>query len=152
MTKKQWYLIALAVVLGGVSVYLNSDWFAGEDIQIIHRSLARPMFGKGRRPNNSPVDPIVFGLNRKLKLTAIKVVALSDLETNKYPHALWNLVSESNSPPVKSFNYGAAVPGMHPAVKGIAPEPLQPDVGYRLFIEAGSKKAQHDFVPRPRSF
>ncbi len=153
MTTKQWALIALAVVLGGTSVYLNSDWFAGDDIHIFYTS--RPQRGgflrRARRPDTSEVNPVIFGIDRKLKLTSIKVVPVSDLQTNQYPHAIWQLVSESNSPPIKSFIYGLPVPGMHPAVKGVAPEPLQPGVSYRLFIEAGGRRAQRDFVPNPRT-
>jgi hypothetical protein len=38
---------------------------------------------------------------------------------------------------------------MRPAVKGAVAEPLRPGVKYRLLIQAGSEKAEHDFVPRP---
>jgi hypothetical protein len=36
---------------------------------------------------------------------------------------------------------------MRPAVKGATPDPLEPGVKYRLFIEAGKLKAEHDFTP-----
>ena len=76
MTRKQWLLMALAVLLGGGSFYLNKDWFAKDDIQIFHRS--RPArFGsirRGKRPNTANVDPIFFSIDRKLKLTALKVI------------------------------------------------------------------------------
>ena len=39
--------------------------------------------------------------------------------------------------------------GMRPAVKGATPDPLEPGVNYRLLIEAGSHKAEHDFTPCP---
>jgi hypothetical protein len=152
MTSKQWTLIALAVGLGGFSIYLNKDWFAKDNIQITHRSRpARVAFMRGRRPAEiAEVNPIIFGFDRHLKLTSVKVVALHEIETNKYPHAIWHLVSDSNSIPTKTFFYGQTIRGMRPAVKGASPDPLEPDVTYRLLIEAGSVKLHHDFVPEPR--
>lgn len=144
-------LIALAVVLGGFSLYLNKDWFARDRIQIYDRSRpVRAVFRRGS-PDDSAIDPIVFGFDRKLKLTMLKVVALSALETNKYPLPVWHLVSDSNSLPIKAFTYGMRIPGMRPAVEGVRPVPLEPGEKYRLLIEAGPLKEQHDFVPVPRS-
>jgi hypothetical protein len=141
MTKKQLTLIALAAVLGGLSLYLNKDWFAGNDIQIFHRS--RPE----RHAQEASVAPVLFGFSHKVKLNSLKVVAVNDLETNKYPLPLWHLVSESNSAPVKAFYYGAPIHGMHSEIKGAHAETLEPGVTYRLLVEAGSFKGQHDFVP-----
>jgi hypothetical protein len=153
MTRKQWMLIALAVVLGGVSLYLNKDWFAGDIIQIHHRS--RPArtgyFRRSNRASDMATDPIVFAFDRKFKLTSLKVVPVSDIETNKYPHPIWYLVSTSNSVPINEFAYGMHVQGMRPAVQGATPDPLEPGVKYRLLIEAGKLKAEHDFVPVPRT-
>jgi hypothetical protein len=151
MTSKQWMLIALAVALGGFSLYLNKDWFARDRIQITHRS--RPVRAerfRGKRPAEiAEVNPIIFGFGRLLKLTSLKVIPLYEIETNKYPHAIWQLVSDSNSIPTKTFFYGQAIRGMRPAVKGATPDPLEPGVPYRLIIEAGKLKAEHDFVPNP---
>jgi hypothetical protein len=151
MTRKVWTLLALAVLLGGLSLYLNKDWFAKDNIQIYDRS--RPvrggMLGR-RRVESSAVNPVVFGFNRKLPLKSVKVVPVNEIETNKFPHPVWYLVSESNSVPTKDFLYGMNIPGMHPAVKEATADPLEPDVKYRLFIESGSIKAEHDFVPVPR--
>jgi hypothetical protein len=151
MTRKQWTLLSLALLLGGLSLYLNRDWFSKENIQISHRS--RPargaIFGRNR-PETADISPIVFLFNRKLKLTCLKVIPLSDIQTNKYPHPIWHLVSDSNSVPIQDFVYGQRVPGMHPAIREAAPDPLEPGVEYRLFVEAGPLKGQHDFVPIPR--
>ena len=153
MTRKQWMLIALAVVLGGFSLYLNQDWFAGEDIQIRHRS--RParvrLNSRSKRPVPSATDPIYFDFNRKLKLTSLKVIPVTEIETNKYPHPILHLVSDSNSIPIGAYSYGMPIRGMRPAVKGATPDPLQPGVKYRLLIEAGKAKAEHDFIPVPRT-
>jgi hypothetical protein len=153
MTRKLWLLIALAVGLGGVSLYLNKDWFAGEDIQIHHRS--RPartgFFRRGRPLPKQATDPVFFAFDRKLKLTSLTVIPVSDIETNKYPHPILHLVSDSNSVPVVEWSYGLPIRGMHPAVKGATPDPLVPGVKYRLTIEAGKLKAEHDFTPVPRT-
>ncbi len=146
-------LIALAAVLGGVSLYLNRDWFAGEDIQIHHRSRpARAGFFRRGKPQRPPAtDPVFFAFDRKLKLTSLKVIPVTEIETNRYPHPIWHLVSESNSVPIEEWAYGLPIRGMHPSVKGATPDPLQPGVTYRLILEAGKLKAEHDFTPVPRT-
>jgi hypothetical protein len=141
MTRKQLALIALAAVLGGLSLYLNKDWFGRDDIRIFHRS--RP----ARRAQDVSVAPILFGFNQKIKINSVKVVSASDAETNKYPRPIWHLVSESNSAPAKELFYGAPIRGLHPEIKGAQAETLDPGVTYRLLVEAGSFKGQHDFVP-----
>jgi len=153
MTKKQWMLIALAVVLGGFSLYLNKDWFAKDDIHIFHRSLSKGVgfSRRARARTDSPTNPVLFGFGRKLKLKTVKVIPLSDIATNKYPHAIWHLVSDSNSVPIKEFAYGTTIPGMHPALKGVVPDPLEPGVQYRLMIESEGRKAEHDFTPVART-
>ena len=86
-------LIAVAIVLGGISFYLNKDWFAKDDIQIFHRSrpVRTSVFRRKRAPDpldNPAINPIVFGFDRTLKLTSLKVIPVSDIETNKYPHPI----------------------------------------------------------------
>jgi hypothetical protein len=154
MTRKQWMLVALAVLLGGVSLYINHDWFAKENIQIYHRS--RParagFFRRGKRPDvQADTNPVFFSLGRQLKLTSLKVIPIREIETNKYPQPIWHLVSDSNSVPVKDLVYGVPIRGMRPSVKGATPDPLVPGVKYRLLIEAGAVKAEHDFEPVART-
>jgi hypothetical protein len=152
MTRKVWILIAVAVLLGGFSLYLNQDLFSKENIHVYHRSRPyRAALFRRKRPDDSPIDPIVFGFNRKYRLTSLKIIPVSDIETNKYPQPVWHLVSESNSVPIKDFMYGMAIAGMHPAIKGAAPDPLVAGGKYRLFVEAGPLKAQHDFETVPRT-
>ena len=154
MTKKQWMLIALAVGLGGLSLYLNRDWFTKENIHIYHRSRpARAALVRRKRIDStaSAINPIVFGFDRRLKLTCLKVIPMSAIETNKYPHPIWHLISESNSVAIKDFSYGIPIQGMHPAVKDAVPDPLEPGVAYRLEIEAGPIKGEHDFTPTERT-
>ena len=153
MTKKQWMLLALAVVLGGFSLYLNKDRFTKEDIHIFHRSRPQRGFFRRNRPStvNSDTDPVLFGFDTKLKLKVVKVVPLTDMATNKFPHAIWHLVSESNSVPIQEFAYGTPIPGMHSALKGVTADPLEPGVQYRLFIETDGRKAEHDFTAAART-
>ena len=139
MTRKIWTLVALAALLGGFSLYLNRDWFGREDIHIFHRA----------RPGRNGDEVLMFGFDHKMKLTALKIIAVPELETNKHPHAAWQLVSESNSVPVQDFVYGMNIRGMHPTLKGVTADALEPGIPYRLFVQSGSVKGQHDFSISP---
>ena len=144
-------LVALIVMLGGLSLYLNRDWFARDNIQLMHRSRpARGAFGR-RGTDNPLINPLSFWFDRKVGLTSLKVIPVFDLETNKYPQPIWYLLSDSNSLPIKDFTYGMRIPGMRPAFKGTAPDPLEPGIKYRLLVEAGKQKIAHDFVPELRT-
>ncbi len=82
-------------------------------------------------------------------MTDVQVVSLADLQTNKHPHPFWHMISESNSAPVSTFVYGRGIRGMRAFVKGAPPEPLTPGTGYRVLVEAGPIKGQHDFHTPP---
>jgi hypothetical protein len=145
MAKKPWLPIALLVVIGGLFIYLNRDWFQRRPIQISHRLYRfAGRFGGADTPS-----PVMFEFDRRLKLTSIKVVGLADAQTNKYPQPLWHMVTSSNSVPTKGFVYGLDVLGMRSAVNDASAEPLDPHQTYRLLIEAGSLKAEHDFTLEP---
>ena len=150
MTRKNIFLSALFVLLAGLCFYVYKDRFLPTPIQIGHRSIA-PRGGFARRTQGDPANMVGFLLNRELRLSSVKVFAVSDIETNKNPHATWELVSETNSAPVKNFFYGQGIRGMHPLVKGMKAQPLQPGVNYRLLIKAGSHEAEHDFIPQERT-
>ena len=104
-----------------------------------------------RRGSKDPANSVVFLLSRPLKLTSVKVVPVSDIQTNKYAPPVWELVSSTRSIPVKDFIYGANIKGMQPSVKGAVADTLQPGVSYRLLVEAGDVKIEHDFTPTPRT-
>jgi hypothetical protein len=142
MAKKPIMLVALLAVIGGIFLYINKDWFKRRPIQISHR-LYR--FGSRFGGEGSPA-PVMFEFDRRLKLTSLKVVAVWEAATNKFPHAFWQLTSDSNAVPTKGVVYGLDVPGMRPVMKGLTADALDPNQTYRLFVEAGSLKAQHDFT------
>jgi hypothetical protein len=150
MTTKQWMLIILAIMLGAFSLYLNRDSFAKDNIQVYHRS--RPArFVMGGSTADSELESVMFGFDRQLKLTSLKMVPIDALKTNKYAHPVWELVSDSNSVPVKDFTYGMDIGGMRPPIEGLTPEPLEPGVPYRLLVQAGKQKITHDFTLQPLS-
>ncbi len=148
MPKKQLVLLIVASLLLAAYAYYFTDWFASENIQIVHslRPVSASKRARGKSPEpNSAVNAVSFALDRKCKLTEVRVVPLAEFTTNKYAHSAWHLVSESNSIPVKAFVYGAFIRGMHPKFKGAHADPLEPDVTYRLFVNAGDLKGEHDF-------
>lgn len=145
MTKKPVLVVTLIVVISGICLYVNRDWFSRAPIQISHRFHA---FG-GRFNPSGGVAPLMFEFNRRLKLTSIKVVSAGDAATNKFPAPLWEMVSDSNSVPTRGFLYGMAVPGMRPARKGAIAQALDPEQKYRLLIQVGSQSAAHDFDLNP---
>jgi hypothetical protein len=131
MNKKSWILIAVAAVLGAVYIIHFSNWFKPKVMTIAH---------------NGRFGEINFTLGNLYKLTDIKVVSVSELESNKYALPVWELKSDSNSVPIKLFSYGDRIRGMKPAIANTQPQPLVGGMTYRLFVEAGSLKAQHDFT------
>ena len=131
MNKKTWILVAVAIALGAVYIIHFSNWFKPKIMSIAHNGR----FGR-----------VNFTLGDTYRLTALKVVSVSALESNKYALPAWELKSDSNSVPVKMFSYGDRIRGMKPAVDNTRPEPLEPGTTYRIFVEAGSLKAQHDFT------
>ena len=144
MNKK--ILIALAVLLvGGIYAYVYRDWFKPQQVQIFHRISAARAGRRARFGQNAGGPSVAFGLDRKLKLTDVRVVSLAALATNAEVLPVWHLVSASNSVPVKGFMYGEYIRGMSPYVKGARPQPLETNVTYRLLLRAGSQTGQHDF-------
>lgn len=146
MSKTKVILVAITIIaLGACSIYLNKDSFASEAIQISHRVTPWMKSTRTKRANDLGV-PVTFTLSGYYRLTNLKVVIASEIETNKYAHPIWELTSESNSIPISTFAYGAGIRGMHPAVKGARPDPLVPGIQYRLLVKTDKdKQAQHDF-------
>jgi len=144
MTKSGIVLSVVLLVLAAVYVYAFTDWLHRDTIQIMYTT--RPgRLSSGRTPGQELVYQVSFGFDGRYKLTSVKVVAADDLATNKYPVPLWHLISDSNSVPVKSIDYGRPVKGMKSAIPRAQPEPLQPDLDYVLLLEAGKLRSQTNF-------
>jgi len=141
MPRKQWFLLAVALVLAAAYVCCFTHWFRHEDIQIYSTARAGlPRLAGARSSAN-----VAFGLDQEYRLAEIKVVPLAAWQTNPDVLPLWHLVGNHKSEPIKFFLYGEDIPGMRPDVPGARPEPLETGVAYRLLISAGSVKGQHDF-------
>jgi len=145
MSKNGIVLSVIAVLLAATYAYFFTDWFHKKTIQIIPSIRPTHASAIPRDPDQPPVYPVSFALDGKYELTAVKVVAASELATNKYAAPLWHLVSESNSIPTRSIVYGYPIKGMKPTVARQRPEPLMPEVEYVLLVEAGGRKAQTNF-------
>jgi hypothetical protein len=147
MTKKQIALLG-AVAVAAIYLCFFVDWFASGDILVTH-TVRLPSAAKRPRPGapdlGHPVSPVAFTLNRKCRLTELKVVNAAEFATNQYARPLWHLVSNSASAPTKGFVYGGRLRGMRLRVADIEAEPLQPNVTYRLILHAGKLKIEHDF-------
>jgi hypothetical protein len=151
MTKKNVIVLTVTLVaVIGFYLYLFRDSFRKPIIQISHTIRPNPAYILHPPKDGTPLEElphlINFGMSGDLKLTSVKVVPLAELETNKFAHPLWELVSDSNSVPIRAFTYGHRIKGMHPAVKGATADPLTPNVAYRLLVETKTIKGQHDFT------
>jgi len=141
MTKKNWCLIGITVLLAAVYIAFFTEWFKPQTVKIFHTSRNV----RERNPQNGALPGLIFGINRQLKLTDLKVVPVTELATNQNSLPVWHLVSDSNSVPVKSFFYGQFIRGLKPAVPGSRPQVLKTNVTYRLFVVADKIKGEHDF-------
>lgn len=148
MSRKNLFQIAaIILVVAGFYLYLFRDSFRRPHIHIVHAIRSRST-GRRRAPAaaNASASVIVFSLGQEYKLTSVKVVPLEQFKTNKYAHPVWELVTKSNSIPTQAFFYGVPIRGMHPPDKGASPDPLAPNVPYRLFVQAGTLTGEHDFT------
>jgi hypothetical protein len=144
MTKKNWLMTVMLVVLAGVYVFYFTDWLKPKIIHISHTSRALHSRFK-RAAANLETIPVTFDLEPECKPTEIKVVLLAEWQTNQNALPLWHLIASSNAAPIKMFMYGQRIRGLKPEIPGTRPEPLQPDVTYRLFLTAGNAHGEHDF-------
>jgi hypothetical protein len=136
------------LIIGAIYFYVYGDAFKRPVLHISHTvrpGMGGRRFNAGRGGAQGRLLP-TFSLNGEYKLTSIRVVAVDDLKTNKFPRPLWELESKSNSVPVRIFIYGVPVRGMQPVIPGAAIEPLATNVQYRLYVAAGRVKGEHDFM------
>ncbi len=141
MPRKQWFLLAVALVLAVVYVWHFTDWFQHKNIHI--SSTSRAALSRFRGGGISAT--VAFRLEKGYRLTEVKVVPLAAWQANPAVVPVWHLVGNRRSTPMEFFLYGENIGGMQPAVPGAKPGPLEDSVTYRLFVSAGSVKGQHDF-------
>ena len=142
-------LLACAVVLGIVYVIFFTDLFRKEHMQIIVKLTPGRASAIPRPRDSTPVYPVAFRLNKRYRLTSVKVVNTAEHATNKHALPLWHMVSDSNSVPQLTLVYGAPkIPGMHSAMPRAKPQPLEAGVQYTLVVEAGKLKGETNFVAK----
>ncbi len=152
---RQFGLFIVALILCGAYLYFFTDLFRSKRAIEIYAQV-RPSFPSSRhgsRDRNAEkppteTDPVTFTLDDDYRLTELKVVEAEDFKTNKYPHALWHLISDSNSVPTKGIVYGMKIRGMKPSSPRGRAEPLHTNTVYMLLIEAGKQKGEVNFKTR----
>lgn len=148
MSKKNIVILAICfLAVAAIYYYLYRDSFGGAHIQISHTIRPTGYSLRHTTGDDEPTRVVIFGMDHNYQLTSIKVLSVPELQTNKYAHPLWELVSASNSIPIHAFFYGMNIKGMHPSVKGEKPGALDLNVPYRVIVEAtGHVNGQHDFT------
>jgi hypothetical protein len=147
MSQKEYFLIGLAVVLGGLYAIFFVHWSQPRTVAIEHTLRPSREMGGSRGAVISHGATVCFKLpDGKTRINSLRVVSVAELQTNKYPHALWHLVSKNGSKPTDGFAYGFPLAGMTPDLPGSRPEELQPGVTYRLLIQTPTLKGEHDFT------
>ncbi|MFO1478236.1 MAG: hypothetical protein U1F98_16500 [Verrucomicrobiota bacterium] len=145
MSARNTALILIVLALAGLSVYLNLDRFRRDSIQIGHR-FEHPRGALARRFGPTNTNVLIFILNAAVPLKSVRVIADRPGEKTSDAHTLWELLSDSNSVPVKDVVYGRMIPGMRAGATGKTAEPLEPGVKYKLLLTSGSRKAEHEFT------
>ena len=137
-------LLVCLVVTIAVYLAFYTDGHKARKIQIL-----KAVYPAGILPGTSS-ETMVFCLDQPYPLKSVKVVEVEEARTNKFAHALWAMVAPAAPQPIKSFRYGADLPGMQPKVATAVPEPLDPDATYTLEIETGNGlKGEITFQPPP---
>ena len=142
MNTKNWFLVGFVTLLALAYVVFYTNVFKRQSIGIFHTVRVAQLKNVSAGSNPS----LVFGLSGRFKLTEIKLIAPGLPEITGQSLPLWHLVTSSNSVPIKSFFYGEHIRGLKPAVPGSSPEPLATNVPYRLIVNAGKIRGEHDFI------
>ena len=140
MDKKSTPLVVVLLALVLVYVIFFTDWFKPHRMTLFYSTRQIEHFRA-----RADLPYILFGLGGTYRLTEVKVVSLDDFKKDPAAPALWHLTSQSNSVPIKMFTYGEHIHGMKPDFAGDAPQNLQTNEIYRLFVAAGRTKGQIDF-------
>jgi len=103
--------------------------------------------GRGGGRNLKDIQPFVFSLDARYRLTSVKVIETSS--TNSQPPVTWWVRSKIGSAPTDNVLYGKAPDPLTPSVADSRPEKLLPGKTYTLFVEAGRRRGQKSFsVPQ----
>ncbi|MGO8696755.1 MAG: hypothetical protein ACLQVY_03420 [Limisphaerales bacterium] len=142
MRKREIIWLCALLLAAGIYARYFTGWFVKRQIAI----------NASWRPNNrgGSGEPVLFfTLNGDFQLTSLKVIPLEeDDKFNPAERPVWNLVSESNSSPVRAFLYGQRIKGMKPALPDARPEPLEPGTAYRMLVSVGDLSGYTDFRTR----
>jgi hypothetical protein len=149
VSRKEYFLVGLVVVLVGLYVVCFTDWFRPGTLRIEHSTrVLREAWNGAQRVDSTGKEElgnVSFTLHGTFMLDSVKVVPLAEYLTNKYVPPTWALESGSGSDPVSGFAYGMNIAGMKPVHQGRTPELLEPGRTYRLIVEAGRVRGEHDF-------
>ncbi|HEY5044181.1 MAG TPA: hypothetical protein VIK53_19595 [Verrucomicrobiae bacterium] len=145
-SRKEMVMVLAFAVLLGLYVFYGTSCFRTQPIHIELSVRPAVQFVTPGDPGAKPRTVYVtsIALDREYPLTSIEVLRVGDLPDNKPGFPLWHLVGKSA--PTRSLVYGNAPAGMTPYVSGARPTPLEPGVAYRILIEAGRLRGQHDFT------
>jgi len=139
MTRKNWLLLGFLAAFGAFYLLRFNDIGRPQAIQV--NVVERPFVSN---PAPGAVLPLVFGLDRDLRLTSLRIVPVTEV-SNAKPKVAWQLTSKYGSEPVRGFTYADEIPGMTSG--GFKPLPLVAGTTYRLEVEAGRAKGHSDFTP-----
>ena len=149
MTKKEIVLVLFVVILAGVYIRCFTDWTKEKHIRVEHTVRPNIAVPSRRGDAGQVVKPaaytLIFSLEREYKLTSVKVVPAAEYQANPNVLPLWHLVGDAKSEPTRFIVYGLPLPGMKPMVAYADARPLEPGVEYRLIVEAGRTRGEHDF-------
>jgi len=138
MRKKEIFWIGALLILGGAYIHFFTHWFEKPEIGIA--ASIRP-----NRRAHPPELMVTFSLNNDYRLTSLKVLPLDGNKFDPLAPPVWQLISDSNSVPLRGFRYGQKIGGMKPALNGVRPDPLTPGVNYRLILSTSDAAGSKDF-------
>jgi hypothetical protein len=141
MMRKKQILVTLLVVLAAGYVYRFTDWIVPSRIQV--EVTTRPV--RGAAPEGGVLTP-VFMLDRDCPVTAIEVIALSNVPPASMGKVAWRVSRPPGREPVRGFLFDDALPGAKTESKA---QPLIAGGVYRIEVQAGRMRGQREFVARP---
>jgi len=149
MTKKEIVLVMFTVIFAGVYISCFTDWTKEKHIRVEHTFRPNVLLPSRSGAAGQTIKPaaytLTFSLEREYKLTSVKVVPAAEYQSNPNVLPLWHLVGAAKSEPTRFIVYGLPLPGMKPMIAHVDAKPLAPGVEYRLIVEAGRTKGEHDF-------